>query len=300
MKYLGVYSKDEDLYKKVRELTDSDYNEYTKTVKRIYDINEVLSLLSGVRGNYVAYMELMKHYTAVSMSSEQIDGVTTDQMLGNVNLHIMNYLSSVKTFLQHSEFNLKKKYGKNSQRFKSFKNATNHAFDTCFSYRFLYHLRNYVQHCGMPVAGFDEPKIIHNDKINKRFTFFLVAYCDRDELLRKYDKWHETLLKEIPKLPDRIDISPHIYHMMICINHISRIIIKNDLPELLDRTRFLIKLMNPVIRDTSPLENLNYPLNIDIPFICESDDLHEGIIFNVEWFPIHLIQTILYVNKNFR
>lgn len=62
MKFLGVYTKKEDSYKKVKKITDAEYEEYKRTVKRMYSINEALSLLSAVRGNYIAYMELMKYY----------------------------------------------------------------------------------------------------------------------------------------------------------------------------------------------------------------------------------------------
>lgn len=235
------------------------------------------------------------------MSTEEIDGVTMDQMVGNVNLHIINYLSTVKTFLQHSEFKLKKLYGKTSQRYKNFENAKNYAFDTSFSYRFLYHLRNYVQHCGMPIAGFDEIRFGHNDKINKPVEVSLVAYCDRNELLEKYDSWHRTLLEEIPKLEPRIDITPHIHNMMICIKNISRVIIKDDLPELMEKTELLLKLMHPVINTTSPFQDLTYPLELDsIPFICESGNLPDDLIYNVEWFPLHLIQVTFYSNNNLK
>lgn len=72
MKVLGVYSKDQDSYDKVRKITDSDYNEYKKIVKRMYSVNEDLSLLTAVRGNYTAYIKLMQQYTAIGMSSSKL------------------------------------------------------------------------------------------------------------------------------------------------------------------------------------------------------------------------------------
>lgn len=213
-------------------------------------------------------------------------------MLGNVNLHVMNFLSSIKTFLDHSEFKLKRTHGEHSEIYRNFKNATNHAFDTCFSYRFLYHLRNYVQHCGMPVTGF-APSSCVNDKINKHLICFLVAYCDKDELLEKY-KWHKRVFNDFQKLPNQIEISPHIHNMMKCIQGIGITILKNDLPELMKQSGVLYELMDPIIPDKSLLNNLTYPLKIDIPFICESEDMEDSLVYNLEWIPLHLLQIIFY------
>lgn len=298
MKFLGVYNKEDDSYKKLRQIGYKEYEEYNRSVKRIYEINEALLLLEAVRANYQSYIELMKHYLSLYMSSQNIDVVTMDQMIGNINLHLINYLSTVKTFLEHSEFKLKSLYGANSDRYKNFENTKSNLFDSCFSYRFLYHLRNYVQHCGMPIAGFDGVKYGHNDKINKRIEVFLIAYCDRDELLKKYDSWHRILLKEIPKLQPKIDITPHVSNVMICIKKISRIVIKDDLDELMKNAKFLQKLMYPFI-STEPLHELINPSEIDnIPFICESTDLFDDNIFNLEWFPLHMIQVVFYANTN--
>ncbi len=52
--------------------------------------------------------------------------------------------------------------------------------------------------------------------------------------------------------------------------------------------------------DRTLLANLSYPLRIDNPFICESDDLHDGVIFNIERLPLHLIQMIFYANENIK
>jgi hypothetical protein len=300
MKFLGTYNRKDNSYTKVKKLSNEENERYKKAAKRIYSINEDLSLLEAVRVNHKAYLDLLKHYVTIHMSTQDIDGVEIDQMVGNINLHLLNYLSIVKTFLAHSEFKLKRLYGKNSQRYLNFDNATSNAFDNCFSYRFLYHLRNYVQHCGMPIAGFDGLRFGHRDKLNKTVQVSLVAYCDRDELLDKYGKkWHKKLLNEIPYLQPRIDITPHINNMMKCIKKLSTIVIKDDLPELIKNAEFLEELIRYSIGDTKFLHELTPSSELEnIPFICESDNLNNDIVYNIEWFPLHLMQVVFFANNN--
>jgi hypothetical protein len=73
-------------------------------------------------------------------------------MILNLNRYIMNLLTAVRTFLDHTERNLTHRHGKDSEQFQAFKKATAEAYDSSFAYRFLYKLRNYVQHRGMPIG----------------------------------------------------------------------------------------------------------------------------------------------------
>lgn len=71
------------------------------------------------------------------------------------NRMFLNYLSSIRTFIDHNETTIKGKFGKNSFEAKELKKITNNIYDKFFSYRFFYKLRNYSQHCGLPIEDIE-------------------------------------------------------------------------------------------------------------------------------------------------
>ena len=137
----------------IRELRNSEYEEYSKAVIRLVDFSSDQQLYAIVRLNYDDYQNLLKqYYQLYAENPSAIDWIRMERMVLDINRHILNYLSAIRTFLDHSETNLKRRYGMKSERFKRFKKACFEAYDSKFSYRFLYALRNYAQHCGMPLG----------------------------------------------------------------------------------------------------------------------------------------------------
>src|SRR5690606_16172320 len=64
----------------------------------------------------------------------------------------INWLGSVRLFLDHAETDLKRRFGDPSSQVDRFEAATHSAFDTYAGYRFVVKFRNYVQHCGRPAS----------------------------------------------------------------------------------------------------------------------------------------------------
>jgi hypothetical protein len=64
-------------------------------------------------------------------------------------------LSSFVSFTDHSKTYLTREYGNESDELKEFKLTANHFFDNNFGYKFFCKLRDYVIHCGMPMASID-------------------------------------------------------------------------------------------------------------------------------------------------
>ena len=66
---------------------------------------------------------------------------------------IVNYLTSMKMFLDHSELDLKRRDDKDSGvRFKNWRIDCSAEYDDYFAYRFLYRFRNYILHIGLPLS----------------------------------------------------------------------------------------------------------------------------------------------------
>ena len=195
-----------------------------------------------VRLNYDEYVNLLKRY--LQEYTENPRTVNMRAMYFNINRHIFNYLSSIRMFLDHNEYNLKKRYGSDSPRVKRFKKTCSQIYDNSFSYRFLYKLRDYVQHCGMPLGNLELAAKESNFAPNGIQRSLSVQF-DRDGLLTKFSNWGSQLSREIPKLPRRFEVTPHISEGMKCVEKIYLTLIEDDFPQLLHAAEYIRQLIAP-------------------------------------------------------
>ncbi|MCZ7380691.1 MAG: hypothetical protein O8C64_03825 [Candidatus Methanoperedens sp.] len=262
----------------IRQLNDAEYEEYEGAIKCLADFSGELQLFTIVYMNYNAYENILNRYfedftNRPSMSISQIESMNL-----NINRYILNFLSSVRTYLDHHKTNLKKRNEKNSQRVRLFESACKNAYESHFSYRFLYRLRNYTQHFGMPIGKFTLQKSLIPGSNDIHHSFGVEF--DRDELLR-YDKWGPQLKSEIQTLPPNFEITPHITVMMKCIEKINFTLIKDDLPNLIKSAEY-VKQLIAEIKDNS-----------GIPYISRYEKLNgKEVKIHLEHLPFHLVEMI--------
>jgi len=285
---LGLVSKGK--IEEVRQLTDTEYEEYKKAATRLIRFSSDRQLFMIVRLNYADYQNLLKRYfEAYAKDPRRGWPIRVERMALDINRHILNYLSAIRAFLDHSETNLKRRYGKDSQRVRHFRDACSYAYDNNFSYRFLYKLRDYAQHCGMPLGALT----LHSeevDPLSKTVRRSLAVKFNRDELLNKFDQWGSQLKKEIQKLPLKFEINPHVTEMMKCLERINLTLIEDDLPELIQSAEYIEQL----IKHTKDMRG--------IPCILRVKDLartQEGKVkqfkMDIEWIPLHLVEAVMKV-----
>ena len=190
------------------ELNDTVYKQYTEAAMRLFHFSGDQQIFMIAHSNYSDYQNLLLQYFKEYIEETPMDYPRVDNMILNVNRYMLNYLSAVRTYLDHSETNLKKCYGRKSQRFLRFKSACSDAYDEHFPYRFLYELRNYAQHCGMPISALE----LHTESApnSKGIHHALRALINRDELLENFDSWKASLKKEILRLPPKFDVNPFL------------------------------------------------------------------------------------------
>lgn len=110
----------------------------------------------------------------------------------NINRCLLNYLFSFRAYVDHLETFIKRKFGKTSEQINDWTVLKNKIHKENFAYKFMYDLRNYAQHCGMPIDIFEIlPSIDDNNysvKINIGF--------DPVTLLQKFE-WGNPLKSEL-------------------------------------------------------------------------------------------------------
>jgi hypothetical protein len=280
---LGVVSKRE--ISAVRSLSNSEYKEYRKAIRPLFRFSRDNQTFLIVRLNFDDFENLLKQHLEGYTKNASMGWNRMEYMFLEVNRRLLNYLSSVRTFLDHSETNLKRRYGRDSERVKHFKKACSEAYNDNFSYRFLYALRNYAQHCGMPVGQLT----LHSEETNsKQVLHSLVVKFDRDELLGRYDKWGSQLKNEIQKLPSTFEINPHVAEMMKCIEKIFLMLTEDDLPNLVKSAEYVQQFM-------AQTKSMPGTPCILVPTILERSPKGKvkKLDMNIEWIPLHLVKMIM-------
>ncbi|MCL5247544.1 hypothetical protein M4I21_17110 [Cellulophaga sp. 20_2_10] len=118
-----------------------------------------------------------------------------------INTYLLNYLFSFRTYIDHLETLLKREFKTKPEILEEFKNLTGTLYDDSFEYRFIYKLRNYAQHCGLPIDIFEIKSSIIEDvysvEIEIKFNVSL--------LLSKFE-WGNPLKSNLESLDGNIDV----------------------------------------------------------------------------------------------
>jgi len=268
----------------VRELTDAEYQEYSRAASRLLQYSNDQQHFMIVLLNYIEFENLLEHYLRKYTQDPSINWGAMQWVVMTINRCILNFLSAVRTFLDHSEYNLKKRYGPQSGRVSSFKTACSNAYDNCFSYRFLNKLRNYAQHCGMPLGNLQLVSKLEN-QTSEKVAHSLAIYFGRDELLTKYDSWGSRLKREIQNLPPKFEITSHVREMVNCLKGINLTLIGDDLPELVESARVVQEFTTP----TKQLVGTPCILTLE----RGTGDNRKKMKVDIEWIPLHLVDMVM-------
>jgi len=96
----------------IRPLTSKEYEKYKKAVSIVIDANQSLDLFKLVYYNFNDYEQALNQFFKQFVQNQGMDWNKMDGITLQLNRLISNYLSSIRLFLDHSEYALHQKYGK--------------------------------------------------------------------------------------------------------------------------------------------------------------------------------------------
>lgn len=219
---LGTYNK--PTINDEIEISETDYFHCSNILERFQKLSSAENLFRVVELNYADLETKLNSYLT---KSPQLDFYEFDNLFVDLNRLILNLLSSIRTYLDHTETRLKREYGVSSEEWLLFKQQTSYAYDNYFEYRFLYKLRNYSQHCGLPagsaeVTSFQDENSIWRDKMNVLFN--------RDNLISEYDGWTNLVEADLKKMPEKFDVLPLVDKTFELLKEINQVL-KNKIRE---------------------------------------------------------------------
>jgi hypothetical protein len=131
---------------------------------------------------------------------------------------MLNMLSMFKSFLDHGEAALNKRYGSSSLQSASWKEAQSLEYDRSVAYRLFYNIRNYAQHVGMPPIHFSLEQKSGEEGVSIRLEFH------RSELLETYTKWSSHAREDLRNGGERISIFGMLEEWSACFHRLVKFI----------------------------------------------------------------------------
>lgn len=279
---LGILEEKESSQFQLRDtITVAEYKDLKKCIIDISHYSQSIQLLELVLLNERDVHDfIVRIISELEEKSVKWNAVSFEDMARfrlEANRFLLNYLSSFKTFLEHSETILKRKFGTKSKEVVDYKSFQSKAYDNSFSYRFFYKLRNYAQHCGIPL------NFNHSLNASAEIKIKILLYFNRDELLKEYDSWG-VIKNDISKLSERIDFFPHFNETT------------NNLVDIAEKfktlmTQEIIKSAQYVQAKTQHLRTKDNKVAI----FSEIETNNKGHLKSmvIEYFPYYIIDKIL-------
>lgn len=270
--------------KEIRVVRDLSPDEASRMVENVGCLEEFLSdysFFNLIEWNLDDFMALVNLNERTYLDAARKS--PTRHFLGlDLNRRLLNFMSSVRTYLDHTETRLKRRYGPKDSRVKGFKQACAQEYDGVFSYRFLYKLRNYAQHCGLPIGkvqieaeGFEEDGLKHS-------RYVVSIEFARDELLSRFD-WTPGLASEIRDQPEFFSVCHHIMNVMQCLDRIHASVIRSELMDLSSRVEMVRELLS------AKPNHQGAPCLVTMTNI---DDTGDRVNFSIRWVPENVLDLV--------
>jgi hypothetical protein len=238
-------------------------------------------LIEYVRVNYKAFHGcLEKQFLSSTPYQKSLLEYPFTDFLLNLNSTLLNFLMSVRTLLDHMETNIKRSCGGDSDNFKYLKKLQSDEYDNTFSYPFMYKLRNYVQHCGMPPISFElNDSIDHdNNSIDGEFN----VHFEREILLKESLVWG-SVKSLLEKQPDKINVVTMVDSHFSSISNICLSYIEHDsLASIITAKEEILKLIGQ--SDGYYLDNYS--------IMKAEKDTNDSVFFNFKGIPASLLEKI--------
>jgi hypothetical protein len=136
----------------IRELTEVEELRFEQDWKHLHEYQRSRDIFPLIAKNAADVAFVAANLGAILSPVGGTHSPIAVQLAADMNRALVNFLTAMRLYLDHTETRLKRRYGKSGAPTKSFERATSREFDAHAEYRILGKLRNYVQHCGLPIS----------------------------------------------------------------------------------------------------------------------------------------------------
>ncbi len=212
--------KGESRFEKIRTITEEEYENIDKALKEQDDIEQNEKIFKIISGNYTSILKFYLEEKKRLKNTRTITWLYAGKVSLELGRLLLNYLASIKLFLEFNKTNFEKK---SPECFEEFERIRREAYDNTFGFRFLSKLRDYVQHCGLPIlsVGIEvtNPAEIDHKAVRSEFEVSI----NKEGLLKASFNWTSKIRKEIEAGPENVDLISVLKGTESEINRIYRI-----------------------------------------------------------------------------
>ncbi|MBO9541578.1 hypothetical protein J7643_13400 [bacterium] len=213
---------------KIEIIKKLHFKEYSELLGAMNTLSKILSqsqLFVMIMMNHHEYNKFLEECLKDFVKNGSKSASKMDRIVIETNRLALNLLTSIRSFLHHTETRLNREFGNDSKQLKQFKASCSREYENHFSYRFLNGLRNYAQHCGLPIGSVGLTYELVDENTNS-VTYSIRAHISRDQLLESFD-W-KKLRKEIQDQPNEIDVTTHINSTVYSLKRIMIDLLAED------------------------------------------------------------------------
>jgi hypothetical protein len=221
-----------------RVLSDDEWEQAEVAIRAMARIESDFAA-DFVGRNYSRVVQTFEYVqTAARLGRRFPSGDRRRTMVAPLYAALVNFLAANRLYLDHAETRVKRQYGKASEEASHFKRATAEAFDGLFGYAFMYKLRNYCVHCGLPPMSLSaQAQGAGGDLPTVRWAL------DRDDLLNSYHEW-ATVRPRLEDQESALDVIPLVKETMDGMADVMRAVAEIDLDHALAVTEPLMSMVS--------------------------------------------------------
>ncbi len=255
-----------------RSLSDDEYERYMDAVGFVLGRKEQASL-KLIIGNYGEFRALQSWMVIAFTTTKQDAWPDRGESQFQLRRVLLNWLNSIRLFDDHNRARFVRSYGDPSPELDAYKLARSEIYDEISSYRFMFELRNYAQHCGeVPVQA-----QIRQDAAGNS----LDLHFDRDELLRQFGNW-KRVKPDLESGPEHIGLDTPIEETMVAVTRLAQKVAELDMPRFTQSIQAIQEVVGP------PLEDPNHRPTI-FRMRPTVDDSGEEVM-KIDIAPVFLVQ----------
>jgi hypothetical protein len=226
----------------VRSLTADEERAYLAALDHLRDFALTRDLIALVSANLEEVRKKIDLATTQIQDEGRRPRTDSVKLRRAIQLAVINYLNAVRLYLDHRETHLTRRYGAQSAPLAAFNTTRRSLHDSEPTYRFVYELRNFVQHCGMPLQVLRESRRLVSDGGQERAEGTLFIGCGRDELLARFDGWRHSDAW-LQSQPEEFPILPLLEEMTTLLRQVERATVEAILVELWLDAKLVVSLL---------------------------------------------------------
>lgn len=229
--------------KLMRPISTTEMESVTEAIEQLGEFGNCCALYEICEKNYQSILSYNAAIKNDFPSNRHREYEYMEEAVQEMNRLLLNYLSAFKTFIDHLTTRYTRLQRQGGSFLSDFKAITAACYDGNFPYRFFSKLRDYVQHCGLPLGSIhidEKPAPDGSVDISTSICF------SRDTLISAYEKWGKVKA-DLERQQEEMELLPYINGFQSQIQLINLVVSGMEISLATESWQSLNKLAHEVI-----------------------------------------------------